>query len=212
MHFPLATLIQGIIIGLAISIPLGPVGLIVMKRTIDFGLRAGIFSSLAVIVVDTAAIIFILLGLHKSLPILHFVPRWAFFVGAIGFFLYGAYIAFMPTKAVHEKSIPWHRHFGSAVLLTITNPSTYLSFAVIGLMVSRFTKESLIARMEITAGFFIGCVVWWAVLVMVAFSQRKRYAGSQNLQRTIGIIIMVLAIGTCFSTNQGLRHLVQVIM
>jgi hypothetical protein len=72
MQIPFIELLQGILIGIVISIPLGPVGLIVMKRTAEFGLRAGILSGLA-IVLSTALRPFL------SLPV--FITPYRFCTG-----------------------------------------------------------------------------------------------------------------------------------
>ena len=184
-----------------------------MKRAAEFGWKAGLISASAIILVDASAAIAILLGMRRSIPVFHFVPQWALWLGGVIFFGYGAYVAFGPTKKERDIDIiPWHHHFGSAFLLAITNPSTYLSFAVIGLMVARFTRDPLSVRMAIIAGFLCGALLWWSTLVFIAFSQRKRYLGTQYIKRVTGIVIMILAVFTCFGGAHEARHFAKFFM
>jgi threonine/homoserine/homoserine lactone efflux protein len=196
MDFPLLGLLQGMIIGIAISLPLGPVALIIMKRTAEFGLRAGIISSLAVVIIDTTAAVLILLSLHHAVPFLHTLPEWVQIVGAFIIFLYGLRMVHTKPVVLGESTVSWQKHFFSAIAIALTNPSTYFSFGVIGLMLTRYIHQPLFTRMEIGTGFFLGAFLWWTVLAIVAFSQRKRYMNAVNLHRIVGVIIMILAILT----------------
>jgi threonine/homoserine/homoserine lactone efflux protein len=96
------------------------------------------------------------------------------------------------------NELPWHKHFFSSALIALTNPSTYVSFGVIGLLLSRFVERPLFARIEVMVGFFIGALIWWCFLAYLAFNQRHRYYGTTGLQRAIGFIIILLAILTLF--------------
>lgn len=206
MHFPLFELLQGIGIGLIISLPLGPIGIIVMKRTIESGIRAGSIAGIAIVTVDTLATITLLLGIHHSVPLFHIIPRWVLIIGGLGFFTYGALMAFGPEKKTAQQEIPWHHHFGSALLLTLSNPSTYMSFAITGMLVSRFMQSAISTKLAVASGFFIGASLWWALLITIAFTQRKRYQNLHHTQRIVGTIIMILAIITCFSSIHQMRH------
>lgn len=193
MHFNIINLLQGIGIGIIISIPLGPVGLIIMKRTAEFGLRAGILSGLAIVTIDTIGIVAILLGLHKTMYYFNHIPRWLHIGGATIIFFYGLRILFSnPIKSI-DDALPWHKHFLSSAVLALTNPSTYFSFGVIALLISRFIDQPLFGRIEIAVGFFIGSLAWWCSLAFIAFTNRKKLL-AHNIQQVVGVIIMVLAL------------------
>jgi len=89
MHFPFLDLLYGVGIGVLISVPLGPVAIITMKRTAQHGLRAGIISGFAIVLVDTLATIVILLGMHHSGYTFHHIPDWIFIIGSLIVFFYG---------------------------------------------------------------------------------------------------------------------------
>jgi threonine/homoserine/homoserine lactone efflux protein len=95
--------------------------------------------------------------------------------------------------------LPWHKHFFTAAIIALTNPSTYFSFGIIALLLSRFMEKPIFDRIEVATGFFIGAFLWWCTLAFVAFNQRRRYLNAQYLHRIIGIIIMALSLFAFFS-------------
>lgn len=194
MTFPFLDIVWGIGIGVVISLPLGPVALITMKRTTQHGLRAGIISGLAIALIDTVAAVLILLGLHHSRDTFHSIPEWFFITGSIIVFFYGLRILLADPLKTIERDLPWHKHFFASIVLALTNPSTYLAFGVIGLFLTRFVDQPLFTRAQVAIGFFLGAFLWWSFLAYVAFTQRKRYEKAVLLNKIIGIIIMVLAV------------------
>lgn len=193
MHFSFLDLLWGIGIGIVISLPLGPVALITMKRTVQHGLRAGIISGLAIALTDTIATVLILLGLHHSSRALYHIPHWLFFIGSLIVFFYGLRMLIADPLKTIERDLPWHKHFFASIILALTNPSTYLAFGVIGLFLTRFVDQPLFTRAQVAIGFFLGAFIWWSTLAYVAFTQRKRYEKAVFLNRIIGVVIMVLA-------------------
>jgi threonine/homoserine/homoserine lactone efflux protein len=194
MSLTFLNILTGIGIGVIISLPLGPVALITMKRTSRHGLRAGIISGLAIALVDTIATVLILLGLHHSQETFHFIPEWLFIIGSIIIFFYGLRILLADPLKTIERDLPWHEHFFTSIVLALTNPSTYLAFGVIGLFLTHFVDRPLFTRAQVAVGFFIGAFLWWSVLAYITFTQRKRYEKAVFLNKIIGVLIMVLVV------------------
>jgi threonine/homoserine/homoserine lactone efflux protein len=194
MHIPFLDLLWGIGIGVVISLPLGPVALITMKRTANHGLRAGIISGLAIALVDTAATVVILLGLHHSRTTFSYIPQWLFIMGSLIVFFYGLRMVLADPLKTINRDLPWHKHFFASAVLALTNPSTYLAFGVIGVFLNRFVDQPLFTRAQVAVGFFIGAFIWWSFLAYIAFTQHKRYEKAVILNKIIGVIIMILAV------------------
>ncbi|MEO5646107.1 MAG: LysE family transporter [Candidatus Paceibacterota bacterium] len=194
MSFSFLDLLWGIGIGIVISLPLGPVALITMKRTVQHGLRAGIISGLAIALTDTAAAVIILLGLHHSIRTFNHIPHWLYILGSLIVFFYGLRMLLADPLKTIERDLPWHKHFFASIILALTNPSTYLAFGVIGAFLTRFVDRPLFTRAQVAVGFFIGAFIWWSMLAFVAFTQKNRYEKAVFLNKIIGGIIMVLAI------------------
>lgn len=194
MTFPLLDLLSGIGIGIIISLPLGPVALITMKRTMQHGLKAGIISGFAIALIDTIATVIILIGLHHSRYSFNYIPQWFLIIGSIIVFFYGLRMVLADPLKTLERDLPWHEHFIASIVLALTNPSTYLAFGVIGVFLTRFVDRPLFTRAQVAIGFFIGALLWWSVLAFIAFTQRKRYQKAVFLNKIIGGIIMLLAV------------------
>ncbi len=200
MDFPLISLLHGIVIGIIISLPLGPVGLITMKRTADFGLKAGITAGFAIVLIDTIAAIIVLIGLHKTLPYLRVFPGWVHIIGGILVLCYGIYITLTPPKCNTDETKGWEKHFLHSVGVALSNPSTYISFGAIALLLARYIHKPFFTKIEVVVGFFIGAFLWWSMLARVAFKKRK-YLQTTTLQRLIGIVIIILAVLTLVGPN-----------
>lgn len=194
MGFPFLDLIWGMGIGVIISLPLGPVALITMKRTVQYGFRAGIISGLAIALVDTIAAVIILLGLHHSNGFFNHIPRWIFIIGTLIVFFYGLRMVLADPLKTIERDLPWHKHFLASTILALTNPSTYLAFGVIGVFLTRYVDRPIFTRAQVALGFFVGAFLWWLMLAIIAFTQRKRYEKAVFLNKIIGVVIMILAI------------------
>ena len=205
MDFSLFNIIQGIAIGIVISLPLGPVALITMKRSALHGHRAGIIAGLAIALIDTVAMALILLSLHHSIPFLRHVPLSARIIGSVIVFGYGLHMIIATTTYASRETLPWHRHFLGSALMTLSNPSTYVSFGLIGLMLARYIDKPLFTKLEVAVGFFIGAWLWWWALTFFAVTHRSHLEATY-LRKLVGIIIMILAIGTLVSSLTTVPH------
>ena len=194
MDFPFFSVLHGIAIGIVISLPLGPVALITMKRTAEFGHRAGIISGLAIALIDTVAMVIILLSVHQSIPTLRQLPHSLHILGTVVVFFYGLHMTLVSKSVTVEDTLPWHKHFMSSALIALTNPSTYISFGLIGLMLAPYIDKPLFTRIEVAVGFFIGAFVWWSALAYFAITHRTQYFAASHLKRLVGGLIMLLAL------------------
>ncbi len=192
MHLSSAYLIQGVITGLAISISIGPIALLTVKRTAEFGLRAGLAGGAAVILIDTAVAILILFGIHHSHSFFIHIPKGVRFIIALCIFMYGITLFRKKAAPVHIDH-PLDKHFSETMLLSLANPSTYVSFGIIALLLTRFIGMPVFNRTEVVIGFLVGAVLWWGSLVALSHHHRDRIGISQ-LQKIVGILIMGLAV------------------
>lgn len=201
MHLSFFYLLQGIITGVTISVSVGPIALLTMKRTAEFGLRAGIISAIAIALIDTTVAILILLGVHHSLKSLIHIPRGVHFVLTLAILIYGIYLFTREARVEKNKDYPVKKHFWDTILICFANPSTYISFSVIALLLARFLETSLFDRFEVIVGFFIGAIFWWLSLVHISFNNRGRLSIGQ-LQKGVGLLIIFLAIVSLFSSGR----------
>lgn len=193
------TLLQGIVIGLLVSIPLGPIGLLTIKRTAIHGLRAGIIAALAVVLVDGVVASVFLLGFYQPFRQVHTIPFTVSLIGAVFVFFYGLKI--FNDTGVSEVKEPkdWHHHFLGTLTMLATNPTTYVSFASIAVLLTRFIIKPLETRMFVALGFFLGALAWWITLILIAHEHRDHYLKNTTIRKIMGGIIMVLAVFTIYA-------------
>jgi NAD/NADP transhydrogenase beta subunit len=88
------------------------------------------------------------------------------------------------------------------MFLSLANPSTYVSFGIIALLLTRFIGAPVFDRTEVIIGFLVGAIAWWGSLVALSHHHRNRIGVSQ-LQKIVGVLIMGLAILLICSPNHS---------
>ena len=162
----LTILLKGIILGFSIAAPVGPIGVLCIRRTLAHGRLTGFLSGLGAATADTcygaaAAFGFSLAfaGAAGTEATPYTVLR---IVGGL-FLLYLGISTFRSkpaTEAARTTGSGLWSAFLSTFFLTITNPLTMLSFAAMfaGLGVAGGSAVMLVV------GVFLGSALWWSVL------------------------------------------------
>lgn len=191
-------LLKGLILGFSIAAPVGPIGVLCIRRTLAYGLLSGFLSGLGTACADAVYGIIAAFGLSF---ISAFLLTNQFFLHLSGgiFLLYLGFTTFQasPSKeaaATHEKGL-W-TSYTSAFFLTLTNPMTILSFAAIfaGLQIGT-TGETLQASL-LVLGVFLGSLIWWLILSSAVNLLRFAFNHSRLrwLNRFSGTVIVALGI------------------
>ena len=173
----LELLLRGALAGLAISAPVGPVNVLCISRTVAKGRVAGLVSGLGAAVADTIygaiagfSISFIISWLIREL-------FWLRLVGGALLIVIGVVYWFKKPRSLKESAggESAHSEFVTTFLLTLTNPTTVLSFlavlATLGLGEHR--PASLSAFLVL--GIFGGALVWWTFLALISGHFRDRF-------------------------------------
>src|ERR1041385_7395412 len=127
----LELLIRGIIAGLAIAAPVGPVNILCISRTLRKGRIAGLLTGLGAATADTfyGAIA----GFSISIVISWLVREkfWLRLVGGLLLIAIGIVYYFKRPKSLEKGNESANSVYVSALLLTLTNPTTVLSFLAV---------------------------------------------------------------------------------
>jgi len=159
--------IQGIIIGLTLAVPVGPLSLICIQRTLKEGRLHGIFSGIGVATADSfyAAVTFLGLTVISGFIITH---QYLFrFLAGVVLILVGIRVFLSVPSAFSEKTEheTYLKDYLSMFALAIANPLTLVFFLVIlpgyGFVLHGISSLS---ATEFVAGVFFGSTVWWIVL------------------------------------------------
>ncbi len=193
--------IQGIIIGLTLAVPVGPISLICIRRAVADGRLHGIVSGLGVATADSfyAAVAVLGLTVISGLITAHqvfFRAVAALVILAVGVRVFVSIPAEAPGDGGHES---FTKDYLSLLAITLANPMTIIFFLVVlpgfGIVLGGTSPE---VSAEFVLGIFCGSVVWWIVLCGAIGSVRSRLNTwhIRLINRIAGILIICFGIGS----------------
>jgi threonine/homoserine/homoserine lactone efflux protein len=189
--------LQGLVLGFTIAAAVGPISLLVIRRTLAEGRVVGLVSGIGVATADATYGAIAAFGLTAVTDLLVDVRRPLGIVGGL-FLLWLAWrtIRSVPGEAATEaarRGLPGA--YLSTLGLTLTNPMTILSFAAlfVGLGV---TGGDAVGATLLTLGVLAGSTVWWVVLTTAvgAFRTRLTPSGMRRINVVSGLLIGVFAL------------------
>lgn len=197
---PSAFLLKGIIIGFSIAAPVGPIGVLCIRRTLSSGRISGFVSGLGAATADAFYGSVAGFGLTFISSFLIHQQNWLRLIG-------GLFLSYLGLKIILEK--PSEREistlggnlladYASTLFLTLTNPLTILSFAAIfvGLGIGPATQGDYLSASVLVAGVFMGSTIWWLILCSITYSLRGNLnlARMRWVNRISGIVILVFGV------------------
>ena len=192
-------LARGLILGFTIAAAVGPISLLVIRRTIAEGRIVGLASGMGVATADATYGAIAAFGLGAITDLLIGGQRILGLVG--GIFL--LWLAWQTARAEPtEPATTPDRKSGlpgaylSILGLTLTNPMTILSFAALfaGLGIA---PGNVAGAASLTLGVFLGSSAWWLLLTLVVGALRSRVtkAWLGRINVASGVVIGLFAIG-----------------
>jgi len=187
-------LLRGLVIGFSIAAPVGPIGVLCIRRTLDEGSRAGLLTGLGAATADAVYGSIAGFGLVFASNVLISQRTWLHLFGGL-FLCYLGVKTFLARPAEEAVSIKRYASTGAYVstfFLTLTNPMTILSFAAIfaglGLGTQADNNASAIA---LVLGVFLGSAVWWFILSGAVSLLRTKFNSHRMrwVNRMSGLII-----------------------
>jgi threonine/homoserine/homoserine lactone efflux protein len=172
-------LLKGFIIGFAIAAPVGPIGILCIRRTLANGRLPGFFSGLGAASADMAYGAVAAFGLTAIQDLLIGAQFWLHLVGGL-FLIYLGFRTFTakPTNkpAGEGTTRNLFQAYFSTLGLTLTNPATIISFTVIfaGLRLGE-THGNFFSAATLVGGVFFGSSAWWLTLSLIVGLFRERF-------------------------------------
>ena len=192
-------LLKGVIIGFSIAAPVGPIGLLCIRRTLAEGRTVGLVSGLGAATADAIYGCIAGFGLTFISTLLISQQVWFRVIGGL-FLCYLGFKAFLSTPAEQMASAKRNGLMGayaSTFFLTLTNPMTILSFAAIfaGLGVAS-TSGNYVSAGVLVLGVFSGSAFWWLLLSTGAAVFRAKFNLRELkwVNRISGILIMLFGL------------------
>ena len=168
----LQIILQGILIGVTIAAPVGPIGILCIRRTLAEGRLAGFISGLGAATADAMYGAIAAFGLTFISVFLINQSFWLRLGGGL-FLIYLGIKSFLSVpsqgadlnpKSSRNESVL--NYYGSTLFLTLTNPITIISFAAIFAGFGIVTNQSndILAASSMVLGIFLGSSIWWLSL------------------------------------------------
>jgi threonine/homoserine/homoserine lactone efflux protein len=210
MH-QLFLIVSGIVIGLIVAVPIGPVNLICIRRTLAYGPLNGFVSGLGAALGDGVFAVVTAFGLTAIAQLIEgfYIPLQL--VGGVLLIFFG-----IRTFWAHPKPVPVidpltakakgkSTLFGamaSSFALTITNPATMLGFTALFAGLGGFAGNdaSFIDAAVVVGGVFAGSALWW--LTLTAFVGLFHTKIDERVMRWInwisGFLVGAFGVGVLF--------------
>jgi threonine/homoserine/homoserine lactone efflux protein len=158
---------RGLVIGLSIAAPVGPIGVLCIRRTLAEGRLAGLVTGLGAATADAIYGAIAGFGVTAIAGLLLRQQGLIRLVGGLFLCYLGVRTLLAPPaeRAAAASGRTLLQSYGSALALTLTNPLTILSFAAIfaGLGAGA-TSGSYDAAALLVLGVLLGSALWWLIL------------------------------------------------
>lgn len=194
---------KGLVLGFSIAAPVGPIGVLCIRRTLAGGPLRGFVTGLGTATADALYGLVAALGFTAAAAVL--VDHQAFLRLAGGLFLcYLGWVAFRTPPVLHAP--PSHSgtllgDYATAFVLTLTNPLTILSFAAVFAGAGVGGGQGSHGAALAVLGVFAGSLLWWLILSGATGFLRAELGPSRLVwvNRLSGIIIAVFGLACLLS-------------
>ena len=195
-------LLKGIGVGFAVAAPVGPIGLLCIRRTLTQGRGTGIATGLGAASADAVYGFLVAAGFAATGILMNYASPLAIGGGvliailglmSIRNFLRSANSSDTPKKTATSSGV--YTAFATTFVLTLSNPMTILAFVglVAGLGASAASNPS--APYWLVLGVFLGSALWWLILVHGALAAKSRVTSAATRWFDLGSGVVLLVWG-----------------
>jgi threonine/homoserine/homoserine lactone efflux protein len=195
----LVLLFRGLAIGFALAAPVGPVGILCIRRALADGRYAAFVAGLGAALADTVFGAVIGLGLTM---ISGFLLHHEFSIRLLG----GMFLIGLGLRAFLDQKCPGDeprckrgmvKDFISTFFLTLSNPATILGALGVFAAFGAIDLNDPAAASVLIFGVFLGSTLWWLILSAAAGAVRSRFSPERlrTLNRGSGVVLAITGCG-----------------
>jgi threonine/homoserine/homoserine lactone efflux protein len=187
-----------LVIGFSIAAPVGPIGVLCIRRSLAEGWLAGLLTGLGAATAD--ACYGAIAGFGLTLVSDFLVSQQLYLKLLGGLFLCYLGVKTWRAKPAREAAAASGTGligaYGSTVLLTLTNPLTILAFAAVFTGIGFAANADHSNALLVVLGVFSGSALWWLTLSSSVSFWRSRFdlRYLEWLNRISGLILLVFGI------------------
>jgi threonine/homoserine/homoserine lactone efflux protein len=195
--------IKGLIIGFVMAVPIGPIGIMCLRKTLAEGHSRGLIIGLGAATADSIYSSIAAFGLTFISEIITGQHFWVSMLGGVLLL----YLGIRTFRAKRKDSIvPFDKKgllgsYISAFLLAITNPMTIFAFVAVFAAFGMGLRLSFLSACILVLGVFAGSCLWFLSLSYVATIFRKKLdrGGLRLVNRISGSLIILSGIAVLVS-------------
>ncbi|MBP7507015.1 MAG: LysE family transporter [Prolixibacteraceae bacterium] len=194
-------ILKGLITGFLVTIPVGPMAVLIIQRTANRDFKSGFSTALGVVSIDSMYASIAGLSVSFIITFLRTYQTYIQIIGAVVLLCLGLFIFFSkPMKSMKEykkKGSNMFQFYFTGMLFAASNPLVILSYIAIfagtGMV---FNHHVPIEFISLLAGFFLGSLGWWTILTTLV----SRFRHHLNLRilwwfnKISGSLIMIFVI------------------
>ena len=196
----IAALGRGALLGFSIAAPVGPIGVLCIRRTLAEGRMTGLATGLGAAAADGVYGAIAALGLTWVTSMLVDQQMWIRGLGGAFLLWLGiaTFVARPSERAAAASASGLANAFATTFALTLTNPMTILSFVAVfaGLGLGSGPATSVTFALSLVAGVVLGSAAWWLLLSAGVDRLRSRFdqRGLRWVNRISGAIITTFGV------------------
>lgn len=189
-------LLKGLLLGLAIAAPVGPIGVLCIRRSLTHGFTAGFAGGLGTALADAFYAGLAAFGFAVLLADWIEANAWVRQFGAMMllFLAWQAWNTPVNAEAPEIDTRTLTTTFAATFMLTLTNPMTIVSFLTIftGFGIERAGEDEITA---LVLGVFLGSLGWWILLAGAVSALRTRIdaKATQLINRGAAALLAIFA-------------------
>ena len=202
-------LLKGLAIGFSLAAPVGPVGILCIRRTLAHGSTRGIIIGLSAASADMVYGIVAAFGVTLISDFISQQQHWIRLVGGILLLILGnrTFLSHPATDIETAGKNGHTRTFLSTFFLTLTNPMTLFAFAAVfaGIGLDKTIGTHAYAIFFV-AGIFIGSLSWFGLLTSLVHFFREIITtdGLVIINKIAGSLLVIFGFIAIWSGIRGL--------
>lgn len=202
-------LIEGILIGFLMAVPIGAVGILCIRRTLNGGRRQGYVTGLAG---ASADLVFSLVSASGIRLISDFILDYRFEIrlaGGIILLVMGVFMFRSPRGPVAklESVLNDTKTYLSTFVLALTNPLVMFSYAAVLAIAGVATLfDEYMSLSMLFAGIFLGSLLWFVLISNLAHRFREKVAEVKLMiaNRIAGVLLILIGLAAVWDGVQGI--------
>lgn len=216
MELILNIILRGLAIGILVSAPMGPIGVLCIQRTLNKGRLSGLFTGVGAALSDIIYCLLTGVGMSFVIEFIEKNQTILQIIGSIVLLIYGIFLLRKNPagrlKAPQPQKASYSKDFITGFLLTFSNP------LILFLIMSFFARFNFLSPdyyfYHYLIGFlfiFVGALLWWFIITYFVDKVRSHFnvRSMWLINRIIGIIIVIMS---AFGFIMGIKDYITTIL